>query len=101
MRVRRPDLAIPEALDAAVMKCLKKKVHERPKNAQELEDMLAAIPLEGLPTAYPAGTNRRAPSVPPPKKDAAQALKEDAKVNKEATTMSPMESSPPAAPDKS
>ena len=31
MRQRRPDLPIPEALDQTVMKCLKKRVNERPK----------------------------------------------------------------------
>lgn len=61
MRTRRPDLPIPEELDAAVMRCLKKRMPERPKSATELEQMLAAIPLEGLPTAYPPGTSRRAP----------------------------------------
>ncbi len=61
MRTRRPDLPIPEELDAAVMRCLKKRMPERPKSATELEMMLAAIPLEGLPTAYPPGTSRRAP----------------------------------------
>jgi serine/threonine-protein kinase len=62
MRIRRPDLPIPEELDAAVMKCLKKRMQERPKSATELEQMLAAIPLEGLPTSYPPGTARRAPT---------------------------------------
>jgi len=61
MRQRRPDLPIPEELDLAVMKCLKKRLNERPKSAAELEAMLAAVPLEGLPRAYPPGTSRRAP----------------------------------------
>jgi hypothetical protein len=61
MRVRRPDLPIPPALDAAVMKCLKKRVGERPKDAGELEALLAAIPLEGLVVAYPPTVSRRAP----------------------------------------
>jgi len=61
MRVRRPDLPIPEALDLAVMKCLKKRMNERPRSASELEQLLAAVPLEGLPTSYPPGTSRRAP----------------------------------------
>jgi hypothetical protein len=52
MRERRPDLPLPTPLDEAVMLCLKKRVRERPKSAQVLEDMLAAIPLEGLPTDY-------------------------------------------------
>ena len=52
MRQRRPDLDVPEALDAIVMKCLKKRINDRPKSAEELEAMLAAIPLDGLPTAY-------------------------------------------------
>jgi serine/threonine-protein kinase len=61
MRARRPDLPIPEELDLAVMKCLKKRLNDRPKNATELEELLAAVPLEGLPRTYPPGTNRRAP----------------------------------------
>jgi serine/threonine-protein kinase len=60
MRQRRTDLPISEALDLAVMKCLKKRLNERPKSAAELEQLLAAVPLEGLPKAYPPGTNRRA-----------------------------------------
>ncbi|HEY6458801.1 MAG TPA: serine/threonine-protein kinase, partial [Polyangiaceae bacterium] len=65
MRLRRPDLPIPELLDQAVMKCLKKRLNERPKSAMELEQMLAAISLDGLPTAYPPGTSRRAPPAVP------------------------------------
>jgi serine/threonine-protein kinase len=61
MRQRRPDLDIPEQLDLAVMKCLKKRLNERPKSAAELELLLAAVPLEGLLKAYPPGTSRRAP----------------------------------------
>jgi serine/threonine-protein kinase len=61
MRQRRPDLPIPEELDAAIMKCLKKRLNERPRSAADLEQMLAAIPLEGLPKSYPQGTSRRAP----------------------------------------
>src|SRR5262249_14915210 len=37
MRQRRPDLPVPEALDAIVMKCLKKRVNDRPKNALEVQ----------------------------------------------------------------
>jgi serine/threonine-protein kinase len=62
MRQRRPDLEIPEALDLVVMKCLKKRINDRPKSAEELENMLAAIPLEGLPMAY----ERRSKRQPPP-----------------------------------
>ncbi|MBS2016519.1 MAG: serine/threonine protein kinase [Deltaproteobacteria bacterium] len=62
MRQRRPDLEIPEALDLVVMKCLKKRINDRPKSAEELESMLAAIPLEGLPTVY----ERRGKRTPPP-----------------------------------
>jgi hypothetical protein len=65
MRQRRLDLPIPEQLDLAVMKCLKKRLNERPKSAAELEQMLAAIPLDGLPKAYPPGTGRRAASPKP------------------------------------
>ena len=60
MRQRRPDLPIPEELDLAIMKCLKKRLNERPRSAADLEQMLAAISLEGLPKAYPPGTSRRA-----------------------------------------
>jgi eukaryotic-like serine/threonine-protein kinase len=59
MRQRRPDLALPEALDAAVMKCLKKRLNERPKSAAQLEQWLTAIPLDDLPKAYPPETIRR------------------------------------------
>jgi serine/threonine-protein kinase len=62
MRLRRPELNIPEALDLAVMKCLKKRLNERPKSAAELELLLAAVPMEGLLKAYPPGTSRRAAS---------------------------------------
>ncbi len=65
MRIRRPDLPIPEALDLAVTKCLKKRLNERPRNAAELEQLLTAVPLEGLPRAYPPGTNRRSTSTRP------------------------------------
>jgi serine/threonine-protein kinase len=94
MRARRPDLAIPEALDAVVMKCLKKKAHDRPKSAEEVETMLAAIPLAGLPTSYPPGTSRRAPSVAPPPRPV------EPKVPQDANTMPKMESSPPAEGQK-
>jgi serine/threonine-protein kinase len=65
MRQRRPDLPIPEALDIAVMRCLKKRLNERPKSAAQLEQMLAAVPLEGIPATYPTGTARRAPPSAP------------------------------------
>ncbi len=61
MKVRRPDLPIPEGLDLAVMACLRKRIRERPRSASDLEQMLQAIPCEGLPTAYPASVSRRAP----------------------------------------
>jgi eukaryotic-like serine/threonine-protein kinase len=66
MRQRRPDLPIPEALDFAIIKCLKKRLNERPKSAAELEQLLAAVPLQGLPKSYPPGTSRRA--APPVKR---------------------------------
>ncbi|MCL2778180.1 MAG: serine/threonine protein kinase [Polyangiaceae bacterium] len=50
MRERRPDLDLPEALDAVVMRCLKKRINDRPKTAADLEEMLEAIPILGLPT---------------------------------------------------
>jgi serine/threonine-protein kinase len=59
MRQRRPDLPIPEALDNAVMKCLKKRLNERPRSAAELRQLLSAVALDGLPRSYPAGTDRR------------------------------------------
>jgi Protein kinase domain len=62
MRERRPDLNLPEALDEAVMTCLRKRAAERPASARELERMLAAIPSEGWPEEYPPGTARRAAS---------------------------------------
>ncbi len=52
MRVRRPDLPIPAELDVAVMMCLRKKQGERPRDARELEQMLAAIDTTDLPTSY-------------------------------------------------
>jgi serine/threonine-protein kinase len=66
MRTRRPDLPIPEQVDLAVMKCLKKRLNERPRNAAEMEKLLAAVPLEGLARTYPAGLGRRPAAVPPP-----------------------------------
>jgi eukaryotic-like serine/threonine-protein kinase len=65
MRQRRPDLDIPDALDQVVMKCLKKRIADRPKSAEELEAMLAAIPLEGLATSY----ERRPKRIPLPSDD--------------------------------
>jgi len=61
MRQRRPDLDIPVELDQVIMKCLKKRINDRPKSAEELEAMLAAIPLEGLPTSYDRRPKRTAP----------------------------------------
>ncbi|HVH45208.1 MAG TPA: serine/threonine-protein kinase [Labilithrix sp.] len=60
MRQRRPDLDIPDALDQVVMKCLKKRINDRPKSAEELEAMLAAIPTEGLPLSYERRVKPRA-----------------------------------------
>ena len=67
MRMRRHDLPIPEALDAIVMRCLKKRISERPKTALELEEVLASIDVAGLPVTYPLGTGRRAPTKGPPR----------------------------------
>jgi serine/threonine-protein kinase len=75
MRVRRPDLPIPQELDLAVMMCLKKRVSDRPRNAEELERMLQAIPCEGLPLSYPPGVGRRSPR---PEAKTAPALVSDA-----------------------
>jgi eukaryotic-like serine/threonine-protein kinase len=67
MRMKRPDLPIPEELDAVIMRCLKKRVSERPKTALELEEALASIDLTGLPVSYPLGTGRRAPAKAAPR----------------------------------
>jgi serine/threonine-protein kinase len=65
MRQRRPDLDLPEELDLVVMKCLKKRIGDRPKSAEDLEAMLAAISLDGLPTSYsprPRRSGARSPA---------------------------------------
>ncbi len=59
LRAARPDLQIPEALDAAVMLCLKKRAAERPASARELERLLGAIPTEGLLYEYPQSMTRQ------------------------------------------
>ena len=59
LRIARPDLAIPEALDAAVMLCLRKRAAERPASARELEKLLIAMPTEGLPLEYPQSMARQ------------------------------------------
>lgn len=46
MRERYARLEIPEELDQAVMRCLRKRAAERPANARELEDLLKRVPLE-------------------------------------------------------
>jgi len=59
LRVARPDLQIPEALDNAVMLCLKKRAAERPASAKDLERLLTGIPSEGLLLEYPASMTRQ------------------------------------------
>ena len=59
LRVARPDLQIPEALDAAVMSCLRKRAAERPASARELERLLASVPREGLLYEYPPSVTRQ------------------------------------------
>ena len=83
MRQRRPDLDIPDALDQVVMKCLKKRINDRPKSAEELEAMLAAIPLEGLPLSYATRPKRTAP-LPP--------------INEDSGTIPALSSEPPPKP---
>jgi serine/threonine-protein kinase len=56
LRDRRPDLNIPEALDKAIMRTLKKQLEQRPASAAELEAELAAIPIQTLLRSYPPGT---------------------------------------------
>ena len=58
---RRPDLPIPKALDLVVMRCLKKRVADRPRSAAALERMLTSIPRDALPMSYPPDVARRAP----------------------------------------
>jgi serine/threonine protein kinase len=76
MRQRRPDLDIPEALDVVVMKCLKKRINDRPKSAEELEASLAAIPTDGLPTSYER-RSRRAPPAEEPQNQTVPAMPSD------------------------
>ena len=59
LRIARPDLQIPESLDAAVMLCLKKRAAERPASARELERILMSVPSEGLLLEYPASMSRQ------------------------------------------
>jgi serine/threonine-protein kinase len=92
MRQRRHDLPIPEALDAIVMRCLKKRVNDRPKNALEVQQLLEAIPLEGLPLGYPSTVARRAPPPAPAKREPT--------VSKDAETLGHMPSSTPPPPPK-
>ncbi len=68
MRQRRDDLEIPDALDQIVMKCLKKRINDRPRSAEELEAMLEAIPLDGLRVSY-APRPRRSQPIAPAEKD--------------------------------
>lgn len=59
VRGARPDLHVPEALDAAVMQCLRKRAAERPASARELEKLLQAVPTEGLLLEYPQSVTRQ------------------------------------------
>jgi len=59
LRIARPDLDLPPALDAAVMLCLRKRAAERPPSARELERLLASIPTEGLVQEYPQSATRQ------------------------------------------
>lgn len=59
LRVARPDLEFPEALETAVMLCLRKRAAERPPSARELERLLAGIPAEGLVQEYPQPMTRQ------------------------------------------
>lgn len=63
MRACRPDLPIPPSLDEAIMLCLRKRTAERPRDARELERLLAAVPTEGLPTTYARSVSRRHRSI--------------------------------------
>ncbi len=83
MTKRKPDLGIPAALDEIVMKCLKKKLGERPASAQEVEEALLAIPTADLPLSYET------------KKAAKAAV---ALTSSETDTVSRLPSQPPPAP---
>ncbi len=96
MRQRRFDLPIPEALDAIVMKCLKKRVNDRPKGAAEVQEMLEAVSLDGLPTCYPSTVSRRAPSAP---QQATKAALKEPGVPKDVNTLAAMPSSSPPPPE--
>ena len=100
MRTRRHDLPIPDAFDAIVMKCLKKRVNDRPKSAGEVQEMLEAIPLAGLPLSYPTSVNRRAPSAPVVDAAAAKAALKEPGVPKDLNTLAAMPSSSPPPPSK-
>jgi serine/threonine protein kinase len=63
MQKRRPDLNLPEELDAIVMACMSKRAAERPRSARELERLLAQVPSEGMIYEYPPGTPRRSPAL--------------------------------------
>jgi hypothetical protein len=60
----RPDLPLPEGLSQAIALCLRKRAAERPANARELERLLQAIPLDGLPDEYPSDVPRHASDAP-------------------------------------
>jgi hypothetical protein len=45
---RCPELAIPPALDEAIMQCLRKRAAERPASARELDRLLEQVPLDPL-----------------------------------------------------
>jgi serine/threonine-protein kinase len=60
----RPDLPLPEGLSSSIAQCLRKRAAERPTNARELEKLLAAIPLEGLPDEYPSDVPRHSSDAP-------------------------------------
>lgn len=61
MRDRRPDLNIHPELDALVLRCLAKRASQRPQNARQLADLLAALPISELATSLPADLARQAP----------------------------------------
>ena len=60
----RPDLPLPEGLSQAIAMCLRKRAAERPPNSKELERLLTAIPIEGLPEEYPNDVPRHSSDAP-------------------------------------
>ena len=44
-----------------ILRCLAKRASQRPQNARQLADLLAALPISELATSLPADLARQAP----------------------------------------